>query len=778
MGILKACIKNAFESWPVVKAGFQGTVDSPWKETIEWAGRKLDEVTQPFQLMLAPDVFFKSEAGRALVPGLLRSDQNGKLMVAKFIEDNKDFLQVIDPVWEGAQEGVYKKEVADQFSAYMRGNTKTKDLPTEFRNSAAKVKQWVVDTYNETESFQNLKPRSKDGTMFDLWHLEEDVIEPTRKVLFDPNNPHFGMHGLTTMVPKEIPFKIIEKGSTRDVSGVDWLRAAVPMVTRKNQFDPVIKDLREAIPKLSGLEGRYTDSLIRRLVGKKSAVNQTVDDMINTVSFATTGKELSISPSAKAATGIQKRFFDGIMLYNPGMAFLNLTQTLNTMGKEGLLPTLKGLAQFASKDGRFLASEKTFLGDMDKFYFRSADAGKLRQGLEKFEHVGYKLFNSAENFNRGLAFHVGLSRFMQENGVRTLEDFMAMRGTPAFREGMLAGMGAANETQFLYGVVNQSPYLTTPFAKLLGGQFLSFPLRQTEFMMKQLRQGNYLFFPRYMAYTGIASYAAYAGAGLAIGDQFGGAGAVPMAMDLLKEGRTSDAIYAASYGALKGTIGKFFVEGQSLKRGLTPFGGLLADTIALGMEGDPEQKWAQFGRSFSLLGPAMLETRRLIEGGLTQYVQEGERHKPAGLAQGLSIPTALSAAAKALFDQPIPGIEPRFTGALSANEEGVETLAKSFGFRTKEAEMADRVRSLNAQENVEIKGSMTELARGIAEALLTGTPEQFTQALEAATSSGVFVSEQSLNASIEAAMQRQLLTDKERQDKRAPQAAKLLRQMR
>lgn len=778
MSILKACLKNAFEAWPVVKAGFQGEMKAPWDETLDLNPRSgAQAARQIFKLILSPDAFYNSEAGKALVPGLKRAQQEASFLTGKFIKENEDFLKMIDPVWDGAPQGTYKAEVNEELGRFLRGEVKVEELTPEYRNSMSKTKEWIIDLFNNTKAFQDLKGiRGKEGMHFEPWTLDDDVIEKTHRVLFDKNNPEAGRHGLVSMVPKEVPFRIIEAGSAADVSAVDWLRAAVPMIARKNQFDPMIKEMRDSMLQLNPLEKDYTEAMINRIVGKKSTFQQKVDTLINTVSQATTGKPLTISPSGKVAAGIQKAFFDGIMMYNPGMAFLNLTQTLNTMAKEGFLPTLKGLQAHLSSSGRVLSAEREFLGDLDKFFFRSMDQSALRTGMQKFEHAGYKLFNGAENFNRGVAFHVGLGRFMQENGIKSLDDFLAMRGSDTFKQGMLTGINAANETQFLYGVVNQSPYLTTPFAKLLGGQFMSFPLRQTEFFMKEFRREKFGALPRYLAYTGIASAGAYYGLGMAIGSQLGGAGSVPLALDLLEEGKTSEAIWTAGTGLFQGTLGKFAAEPQSLTRGLTPFGGFLLDAIALGGEGDPEVKWAKFGRSASMMIPAGLQVRRIIESTMTQAIQEGERHRPAGFQESFApILTALSAASDELFDEPIPGVAPRFTGSLSENESMTESVAKAAGIRTREAELNDRIERINANEDAEAKGESSDHARIMAQALLNGTPEEFNAALQAAVDSGIYVTDKSLNQSLENAIMRQMLTDKERQEKKSPLAARIRR---
>lgn len=104
MGIFTACLETAVEAWPAVKAGFQGLIEAPWEEKLaigkDYAG-KVDKATQWFQTILAPDVFYKSTEGQAIASSALIADQTTKLRVAKeFLDSNKDFLPMVDPIWE------------------------------------------------------------------------------------------------------------------------------------------------------------------------------------------------------------------------------------------------------------------------------------------------------------------------------------------------------------------------------------------------------------------------------------------------------------------------------------------------------------------------------------------------------------------------------------------------------------------------------------------------------------------------------------------------------
>jgi len=292
-------------------------------------------------------------------------------------------------------------------------------------------------------------------------------------------------------------------------------------------------------------------------------------------------------------------------------------------------------------------------------------------------------------------------------------------------------------------------------------------------MMKEIRSGNAMFLPRYLAYTGMGSAAAYYGMGVAIGSQVGGGGNIPPSIELIKQGHVSEGIWAATSGFFDSTITSKLADPQSLKRGLTPAGGFLTDVLGLMTDSlSPDQAWANFGRSASLLIPGSLAFRRVIEGGLTQFVQGGERHKPTGLAEGLSFPVAISRAAEEVFGAPIPGISSRMTGSLSDKESGLETFVKSAGVRTAKADMEDRIKKISIDTSRDAKTEITDHARNIVDALLHGTPEQFNQAYSEAIKSGQFANQHSLHQAIEGARMRQAKTDQERIILRAPRSVK------
>jgi len=765
---------KAFESWPVIGTSLKDGIEAPWKDDVD-----VDKTAGPgkpsqmlFQFIFSPDTFYKSELGRSLVDpaadgkdfGLLGADSQTKLANAQFIDRNGPFLSMIDPLWKSDKPGMrtFDQDVHDMFTKYVNGRTKTADLPPAIRNEAASVKQWMVDRYNGTDNLKKLGPGG-------AWVLDDDIVGPTVKELFNKDNPNVGQYGLSHIVPKEISYKIIEQGSAKDVSGIDWLRAAAPMVNRKNQFDPVIQRMRDAMGQLPDVERQYTERLLNRLTGRRTSVQNGVDTMINSVRFAFGGGPINVSPSAQYAAGITKTFYNSLMLYNPGMALLHLSQSLNVLAKEGEMVTLQGLKNFMTNEGRELAAERKFLGDMDRFYYSQSDQTALQKGMEKFEHFGYKMFDTADFLKKGLGFHAGLARFMNENGIGSLKEFMSLKGTDTYNQGMLQAMSAANETGFLFGVVHQSPTLSTPLAKLVAGQFMSFPIRQTEFIMKQFRSGNYMFLPRFMFYTGAASSMAYYGMNLAIGKHLGGLGSVPEAMDLLKAGKTSDALWTAGEGLFK------YLPDRDVLTGLTPFGGLIHDTLGLLSDDPPEEKWAKFGRTASLVLPAGLEMRRVLEGALVQYGQEGARYKPQGFSEGLSIPVALSKAAKEIFGDQIPGVSTRFTGSLERQETPGETFKATIGVRSADAEMQQRIMEINKTENQQTTHGMAQFSTAIANALIDGTPDDLSKAFDAAASSGLFANTQALHQSIENAMRERQMTSQQRQEKNSPKSLKLKR---
>jgi hypothetical protein len=99
-------------------------------------------------------------------------------------------------------------------------------------------------------------------------------------------------------------FQYFRMGDAAAVSGIDWLKAMVPIATRKREFDPVIDYLHEVIPGMRPVEQKYSISLINRITGRPTFIQEHVDDMINGVRMIFGKEDATISPSAQFAAGL------------------------------------------------------------------------------------------------------------------------------------------------------------------------------------------------------------------------------------------------------------------------------------------------------------------------------------------------------------------------------------------------------------------------------------------------------------------------------------------
>lgn len=660
-------------------------------------------------------------------------------------------------------EQVYEPAKAIRLKDFLGGDIKVADLTASESSDFIPLKAELVRLANATDVGRITRARST------IFNIDMDLMTPIISKVFNPKNPASYAYEFSSIIPKQIFLKVLAGQSKEAVTASEFIRAAIPQLIKKEHFDPVIRMGRELLPNVvNPLEARYIATWMQRLAGKKTLAQQTVDSWINLARRVMGKEDFQISPSAQFSSYVTRNFYRGMMWMNPSMAALNLTQTINTFAKEGTLRTLGAIKTMTTKDGRLLASEARTLGQLDNFW--RADAQNL---MDKADHVGYFFFNNAEYWNRGVAFHAGLSRFLEKEGI-TMQEFIRMGSAGSkqaehelYKAGMKVGLDAANETQFMYSIAHTSPMLNGPLGKLMASQFLSFPLRQSEFLINNWRSDNGKFLARYLAYTGVASSAAWYGAGLAIGKQVGGLGNIPEAKDLFDEGKYTDAFWATAAG-----FTAFLPDDFQIKRGFTPFNTVLLDTLNLPFSEEPEVAWARWGRDMSNIIPGMMQARRMSDAYLT-YANNGKSFTPGSagagklgsLLEGTSVPIGVSSIVKQML-----GNDPSsFSGDLSkVDSSGFETAKSALGLRSVEAAKRSQVLETQRQGIAEIRSRRRALSDQALQALETGgnLAEIFQQGLD----EGVFENQKDLERSLGAAFARRVQPKEVRQLKNAPRA--------
>lgn len=206
--------------------------------------------------------------------------------------------------------------------------------------------------------------------------------------------------------------------------------------------------------------------------------------------------------------------------------FSNLTQSVNTATKAGLLNTVKGAGQ-ALAQGIKATTNKNY-DDLAVLANTLDDHVAVQEsGLSnKFIQSSMYLFQKVENFNRRTATYAGANR------AKELAGMFAKDPQSAFASRQLKSLGidvedvvngtltekqlaaAANKmtrvTQFKLDSMNLPTAWRTPFGKVLS-QFKSFSFMQTKFIrdeiLKEAKQGNFAPLVRFMSLAPIASYA-------------------------------------------------------------------------------------------------------------------------------------------------------------------------------------------------------------------------------------------------------------------------------
>lgn len=205
--------------------------------------------------------------------------------------------------------------------------------------------------------------------------------------------------------------------------------------------------------------------------------------------------------------------------------FSNLTQSVNTAAKGGLLNTLKGAGQALAQGIK--AVKKTDYDDISVLANTLDDHVSLQEaGLSnKFMNGAMYLFQKIENFNRRTASNTGVlrakeladvfkkdpnsafaSRQLESLGIK-VEDII--NGTLTEKQLLTAANKMTRITQFKIDALNLPTMWRSPLGKVLS-QFKSFSFMQTKFIrdeiFKEAKQGNLAPLLRFFALAPIASY--------------------------------------------------------------------------------------------------------------------------------------------------------------------------------------------------------------------------------------------------------------------------------
>jgi hypothetical protein len=167
-----------------------------------------------------------------------------------------------------------------------------------------------------------------------------------------------------------------------------------------------------------------------------------------------------------------------------------------------------------TKEGRQVVEQQNLLREFNHMFEDAAMFERLdNQGKfatlvsatsRKIDDLIFSTVHFSEHINRGVAFHAGISAESARMGVNYNKLMSGAYKEDDAAEIMMqlfaAGHTVAQRTQFVYGTLGRSPLFQSPFGRV-AGQFMTYPLKQTEFLVEMLRE-NPEGFVRFIALTG------------------------------------------------------------------------------------------------------------------------------------------------------------------------------------------------------------------------------------------------------------------------------------
>ena len=262
---------------------------------------------------------------------------------------------------------------------------------------------------------------------------------------------------------------------------------------RKVHMEPTYQDMLDLGAQRGGHIQKYTDDFVHEAKGMPSTLD-TLADRAEDMMAAAMGKTWKLPRASRAGMAISSLYYSAMLAGNLNYLIQNIgTGILNPLSKFGALNTAEGMLRMATKEGRDMARasgvarqhERLFEGPMQEFAKFMAKAGP----------------EQSEFYVRGLSFHAALSNITKRSGKtwsQLVEEGLDQRA-------LWEAVNSAEEVQHIYGFGGRSPFVGRHIggtARTVGSQFLSFPFKQTGFLLALAKEDPGLVM-RYFAYSGI-----------------------------------------------------------------------------------------------------------------------------------------------------------------------------------------------------------------------------------------------------------------------------------
>lgn len=270
------------------------------------------------------------------------------------------------------------------------------------------------------------------------------------------------------------------------------LDAYVKRATRKVNMDVALSKVKVAAEKLDISSYNYVKSYVDRINLRPTATDTLIDNTIKQI----IGYRFGARPLSRITQTARKWAFRGTLGLNASSALRNLVQGANTFAMLGTKYTSIGYTKLLSKENQAELDRENVLTGTGQIQDRTlSSTKKFWNGVDKGM---FKMFQMAENINRGSAYFGYKAKYYAENS-KMMKATVDGKDQPVrvFKEGaseeqaISEAKAFTKNTQFSFGAVDTPVFLQSDLAKTLL-QFQSFNTKQAEFLAGMMKDKNYM----------------------------------------------------------------------------------------------------------------------------------------------------------------------------------------------------------------------------------------------------------------------------------------------
>lgn len=258
------------------------------------------------------------------------------------------------------------------------------------------------------------------------------------------------------------------------------LQAYAKRAVRSFNYDPALSKLKEKSVDLEKSQLDYLTKFTESINMRPTDTDNLIDNWIKS---SPVGYKFGQRPVMNISQGLRQTVFRGTLGGNVGSALRNLSQAANTYSVLGEKWTAKGYFDLARN---YLDDELQRVGVLSDSFIQDKQLSATKKTLQKIDEGLFFLFNQAEKINRGSAYYgakaQALSKGMNEKDAIDYAKEMVRK------------------SQFSFGKIDTPLALQSDINKTLL-QFMSYPIKQTEFIAEKIKNKELAGIVRYIGAT-------------------------------------------------------------------------------------------------------------------------------------------------------------------------------------------------------------------------------------------------------------------------------------